>query len=277
MKGENFINSKIQNKILDLKKTVNMIDKFLEDAPKGCLKYQIKAGKAYYYQKYKNEEENSYVVHYIERKDEKLAMKLAQKGYFIMIKPLLEKEIKALEQFLESYNTRDVDEVYDGLADARKKLITPVRMSKKELINKWESEKFELYKGYEENLKYETEGGEIVRSKSEVIIANLLYSKRNVLRYKYERPLDVRKNGRLFTIHPDFTIMNINTGKVVYWEHAGCMDNVEYVNDFICKVNTYISNNIIPGKNLIITYETLDSPLNVNTIKILINRIIDDD
>lgn len=254
-----------------------MIDKFLEDAPKGCLKYQIKAGKAYYYQKYKNEEENSYVVHYIERKDEKLAMKLAQKGYFIMIKPLLEKEIKALEQFLESYNTRDVDEVYDGLADARKKLITPVRMSKKELINKWESEKFELYKGYEENLKYETEGGEIVRSKSEVIIANLLYSKRNVLRYKYERPLDVRKNGRLFTIHPDFTIMNINTGKVVYWEHAGCMDNVEYVNDFICKVNTYISNNIIPGKNLIITYETLDSPLNVNTIKILINKIIDDD
>lgn len=277
MKGENFINSKIQNKILDLKKTVNMIDKFLEDAPKGCLKYQIKAGKAYYYQKYKNEEENSYVVHYIERKDEKLAMKLAQKGYFIMIKPLLEKEIKALEQFLESYNTRDVEEVYDGLAEERKKLVTPVRMSKKELINKWESEKFELYKGYEENLKYETEGGEIVRSKSEVIIANLLYSKRNVLRYKYERPLDVRKNGRLFTIHPDFTIMNINTGKVVYWEHAGCMDNVEYVNDFICKVNTYISNNIIPGKNLIITYETLDSPLNINTIKILISKVIDDD
>ena len=277
MKGENFINSKIQNKILDLKKTVNMIDKFLEDAPKGCLKYQIKAGKAYYYQKYKNEEENSYVVHYIERKDEKLAMKLAQKGYFIMIKPLLEKEIKALEQFLESYNTRDVEEVYDGLAEERKKLVTPVRMSKKELINKWESEKFELYKGYEENLKYETEGGEIVRSKSEVIIANLLYSKRNVLRYKYESPLDVRKNGRLFTIHPDFTIMNINTGKVVYWEHAGCMDNVEYVNDFICKVNTYISNNIIPGKNLIITYETLDSPLNINTIKILISKVIDDD
>ena len=277
MKGENFINSKIQNKILDLKKTVNMIDKFLEDAPKGCLKYQIKAGKAYYYQKYKNEEENSYVVHYIERKDEKLAMKLAQKGYFLMIKPLLEKEIKALEQFLESYNTRDVEEVYDGLAEERKKLVTPVRMSKKELINKWESEKFELYKGYEENLKYETEGGEIVRSKSEVIIANLLYSKRNVLRYKYESPLDVRKNGRLFTIHPDFTIMNINTGKVVYWEHAGCMDNVEYVNDFIYKVNTYISNNIIPGKNLIITYETLDSPLNINTIKILISKVIDDD
>jgi len=29
------------------------------------------------------------------------------------------------------------------------------------------------------------------------------------------------EKGRMKTIYPDFTIINTNTGKVTYWEHAG--------------------------------------------------------
>lgn len=269
------INDKVQNKIKELKKVLYTVDEYLKQAPKGCLKYQKREGKTYYFHQYKDEMSKKYVRCYIERDNEVLAMELAQKGYCAKIKPLLEKEIRALEQFDSRYKDGEIEEFYDNLPETRKNFVRPVWMSKKDLHKIWENEQVEPYKKYEEGLKFETERGEMVRSKSEVIIANLLYSKRNYLSYKYERPLEVNCEGRNVTIHPDFTILNIETGKVVYWEHAGCMDNDDYVNDFIQKINTYISNQILPGRDLIITYETLDCPLNINTIKVLINSLIE--
>ena len=64
-----------------------------------------------------------------------------------------------------------------------------------------------------------------MRSKSEVIIANILAKNNEHLLYKYERPLEVVIAGHTQTIHPDFTIINIHTGKITYWEHAGRMDD----------------------------------------------------
>lgn len=49
---------------------------------------------------------------------------------------------------------------------------------------------------YPETLRYETSAGEYVRSKSEVIIANLLYAKSDKLLYKYERPLLLKNHGQ---------------------------------------------------------------------------------
>ena len=40
------------------------------------------------------------------------------------------------------------------------------------------------------------------------------------------------EKGRMKTIYPDFTIINTNTGKVTYWEHAGvqqvALDNSQF-------------------------------------------------
>ena len=55
------------------------------------------------------------------------------------------------------------------------------------------------------------------------------------LLYKYERPLILKYNGRDILIYPDFTIINTQTGKLTYWEHAGLMSNPEYVSDFVWK------------------------------------------
>ena len=40
-----------------------------------------------------------------------------------------------------------------------------------------------------------------------------------------------------------------------FWEHFGLMDSAEYVKNTVSKLNLYIQNKIIPGKNLIITME----------------------
>ena len=126
---------------------------------------------------------------------------------------------------------------------------------------------------YVENLKFETEQGEFVRSKSEVIIANILYQHQEDILYKYERPLSVVVDGRKKTIYPDFTILNIHTGKVMYWEHAGRMDDPSYANDFVKKANIYINNNLLPGRDVVFTYETLENPLDIGVIKKEIERI----
>ena len=127
---------------------------------------------------------------------------------------------------------------------------------------------------YPENLRYETEQGDIVRSKSEVIIANILYQNRKDILYKYERPLEVVENGRQKTIYPDFTIINKHTGEITYWEHAGRMDDPNYANEFVRKMNTYIANDLLLGRDVVVSYESLGNPLDIKVVKQLVKQII---
>lgn len=127
---------------------------------------------------------------------------------------------------------------------------------------------------YPENLRYETEQGDVVRSKSEVIIANILYHNRKDILYKYERPLEVMENGRQKTIYPDFTILNKHTGKVIYWEHAGRIDDSYYANEFARKMNTYIANELLLGRDVVVSLESSSSPLDIKVVKQLVKQII---
>lgn len=75
---------------------------------------------------------------------------------------------------------------------------------------------------YEEHLIHRTARGEMVRSKSEVIIANALAAKG--LDYVYERPLTL--DG--VTKYPDFTIEDMESGQTFYWEHCGMLHVPSY-------------------------------------------------
>ena len=78
------------------------------------------------------------------------------------------------------------------------------------------------------------------------------------------------QGDKIQVIYPDFTILNIQTGKITYWEHAGRMDDPKYANQFVYKVNSYMSNGIMPGRDLIFTYETMSNPLNMqNALKLI--------
>jgi hypothetical protein len=95
----------------------------------------------------------------------------------------------------------------------------------------------------EGNLIHGTRRGEAVRSKSEVIIADLLYSKR--LPYEYETRL-VGSDGRVR--YPDFTIDDAESGQVVYWEHLGLLHIPTYRESWERKLAWYRSQGILPAK-----------------------------
>ena len=104
-------------------------------------------------------------------------------------------------------------------------------------------------KFYEDRLIHRTARGELVRSKSEVIIANALYYHK--LDYVYEPELVLE--GKIY--RPDFKIEDADTGDVWYWEHCGMMENAKYKERWENKKAFYKKNGIEEGKNLIVTYD----------------------
>lgn len=103
---------------------------------------------------------------------------------------------------------------------------------------------------YEERLIHHTIEGEIVRSKSEVIIANCLHY--NELEYEYEPVLELEPGK---PVRPDFKIVDGDTGEVWYWEHCGMMNDNGYVKRWEEKKKFYNKHGIREKKNLIVTFD----------------------
>lgn len=75
----------------------------------------------------------------------------------------------------------------------------------------------------EEGLIHKTLRGESVRSKSEVIVANMLHD--GGIDYEYELPFVGVEGGIRY---PDFTIEDSETGRTFYWEHLGLLSQPVY-------------------------------------------------
>ena len=268
------IRQDVQKEIDRLEKALQEMESALEQAPKGYLKIRKKKEHDFYYHRYKDEDNNMTLEQYIEKRNEGLIKKLAQKSYYTKMKPFLQKELTTLQFYRDNYNPEKADEMFDSLPPERKNLIVPVRMTPGERIRRWNCEQYEPCKKHPENLIFKTEKGEMVRSKSEVIIANLLNQNEKDLLYKYERPLELKNGREIFVVHPDFTILNIHTGKITYWEHAGRMDDFKYLNKHIQKMYLYEVNQLFTGEHVIVTYETTNSPLNIQSVKRYIQRLI---
>lgn len=101
---------------------------------------------------------------------------------------------------------------------------------------------------YTEGLRFITARGEKVRSKSEKLIADLLFTYK--LNYKYEKRLVL--NGRDY--YPDFTIINPLSGQPCYWEHLGLTDT-EYKEKWSLKEKAYRNHSILKDVNLIVSTE----------------------
>lgn len=128
---------------------------------------------------------------------------------------------------------------------------------------------------FEENLIHRTARGEMVRSKSEVIIADRLSTLK--VDYMYEQPLSI--NG--VTKYPDFTIDDIESGNTFYWEHCGMLHIPSYRRRWEAKLNWYKDNGIILHKEgdgdngtLIVTSESSRGGISSQDIEKVIRTVI---
>ena len=93
----------------------------------------------------------------------------------------------------------------------------------------------------EEGLIHRTTRGELVRSKSEVIIANLLHALG--ITYAYEQPFTAQDGS---VRYPDFTIEDAETGRRVFLEHLGLMSDPAYRRRWQAKLDWYRSQGVLP-------------------------------
>lgn len=90
--------------------------------------------------------------------------------------------------------------------------------------------------------------GHMVRSKSELVIANMLYSED--IDYQYERRLEGKDPPGV--LRPDFTFVD-PSGELVLWEHLGMMTRDDYRRGWEWKHEWYRNNDFVEGRNLFTT------------------------
>lgn len=257
---------KLREEMNQLEKIVEKARKRISIAPTGYLRIKKKRGGVEYY--YKSKDVSSSNGRYMKKSEEKIVRGIAQRDYDTNIVKNAEERIKIIDAFLKEYEKTSLKSIYEEMNPYRRKLLFAPIIPDEEYIKQWQLVRYEGKIFQSETPEIITERGERVRSKSEKIIADKLYALG--IPYRYEYPLVLEGGIKLY---PDFTILRMPQRDEVYLEHLGLLDNNEYVESVVYKLNAYERNGIYLGVNLFITHETSKKPLNTRALNSIIRTM----
>jgi len=189
---------------------------------------------------------------------------------------LLEETIKRIDQnmllmeaFLEKYQSTELETVVKDLPKAYR-MASAVQVHSEVFINakKWEAKTYQKSTRNEADLRHKTQKGDLVRSKSEVIIANILYG-RNIP-YHYEEIVSI--NG--VTMAPDFKIAVVSENRFKFLEHCGMISDAEYRESFLWKLRNYIEDGYVPWRDVFFTFDDLEGSIDTLTIYKIIDQFL---
>ncbi len=245
-----------------LETIIQSVKKRLKTAPEGTLHLSSnKSGRQYYH--YTGKEK------YIPKGNVEFIKALAQKDYDKKILFKAKRMLSQIKLFLREVEEENINQVYFDEHPDRQKFITPIEPTWEQRVEEWKSKPYNGLGFKDDAPIILTEKGERVRSKSEKIIADYLY--RNGVEYKYECPIYLKGIG---WVYPDFTILSKKTGKEIYLEHFGMMDDPIYARKAVNKLLSYEENGIYVGESLIITYETEQTILSTQQLERLIKKYV---
>ena len=234
--------------------------------PEGSLRVSTCKGHPQYYHRQNSQDRKGI---YIPKRNSRLAERLAQKSYNQDLLSSINAELDAITLYLSHLPKAAAEEIYDLLSPARRALVVPMNEPDDAFAARWKSISYQEPDITASSSDLITENGERVRSKSEWIIANLLAKSGIPYRYEYS----IYLNG-LGTVYPDFTALNVRLRKEIIWEHLGMMDDPEYADRTVRKINAYNLNGYFFGDNLIFTAETLQHPINTHQVQTLIEHYL---
>lgn len=219
----------------------------------------------------KSNQENLTKQHqtYIPKKNIELARNLAQRDYDNKLLQEIDQRQKVLKRFIKEYPHEILEQVYYDMNEYRKELVHPIIETDEQYEKVWLSTPYIRKIIGDDVPVIITENGERVRSKSEKMIADKL--KQLGIPYRYEAPLRL---SRSTVLHPDFTLLNVKERKEIYFEHFGMMDNPEYVESALKRIELYEKNGIFPGDRLLFSWETMSLPLNMHTVEAMLKKFV---
>ena len=242
-----------------LVKGISSVKKTLINSPQGSLRISSCRRRTCYYHVIEGGDPHG---RYIPVENSDLVTNLAKKGYAKKVFSEAECELKAVERLLQTIEKHDAESVYSKLSPARKELVMPILRDEQERIRYWSSQPFNASTDFPEEKIYETRRGEMVRSKSEVMIADMYNDLGIPYRYECEVKL---KNG--IVKYPDFTLYHASRRTVFYHEHLGRLDKEDYRERNMKKFRLYEASGIFIGKNLLVTWESEKYPFNIQSVR----------
>ena len=258
---------KIRQRAQYLDELIGRVRRRVDAAPENRLRIDASGTKS----RYCEVDKKDTIIRYLSEKDMTQIKALAQKSYDKKVLRAARLERDALEHMMH-IPMLPAEEIISLLSEERQKLVTPVVPTKEEMIREFRAQTFEPHPIPVGDTGLETDRGEIVRTRAEYIIANDI--NRTEAEYHYEKPLFLEGWG---TVYPDFTILNVRTGKIYYWEHLGMTNDLGYIHKNIRKIEAYAKNGFYPGEKLILSSETVDYEtgeirIDVQLIKSLVQK-----
>lgn len=233
---------------------------YLEKAPEGKIWVSNNGwGKAHYYHV---TGDTCIKEQYIPDENSALIRALVQKEYSELLLKEASKELKHINSLISLNKDVPTESIYKKLNNNKIPFVKPYMIDDDICKKIWEKETYNTSTYKPEEKIYPTKKGDIVRTKSEVMIADMYYELGIPYRYECELVLNSGKKK-----HPDFTILDVKRRRVIYHEHFGLFDDEKYRNENLPKIKDYSKSGIFTGKNLIITFETEKCPININDIR----------
>lgn len=246
---------------------IRTMDEVLSNSPEGMLRHSQKGR----YDSYiiRKTVEGKRISRTISPKDA-LFNSYADKYYAQKMLPHLRANLAAADAFLKRYSGWTEREVSAGID---RRIIDSSHLAEHAGImsrEKWMSQFEANSNPAEKTAPVASLRGDLLRSKSEVIIADSLLHA--YLDYLCECPLKLRDriNRRTIIKYPDFLIRHPKTGMNYIWEHFGKMGDPDYAYNAVTKLMLYADNGYILGKNMIATFESADAPFSSHYADIII-------
>lgn len=197
-------------------------------------------------------------------KDKERIYRLARKDFVNEKIKDTAKKIRALEELLKKLNAIDTESKTDKLLE-RYSMLDSNKLALSEDELKIYNNRFSHNPFNKDGLIYKTEDGVSMRSKSERFIGSFLENEG--LLYMYEPEIII--GGR--NMYPDFVILRPD-GKRVIWEHCGLINDMDYYNKMIKRLDEYRKIGYVQHKNLICTYE--EDLQNIDNLREIVRRFV---
>ena len=253
------------NEIKKIEKLQKQVNKSLRKIPEGRLIVSKSNGVIQFFHKTASDQKKG---KYISKKNSRLITSLAQKEYDLEFQKELDKQEKQLHQVLKLLPGKELEQVYSHVTEGKKPYVTPYLLSDEEYIKEWLAVPYQPLEYKEEYKKFETERGEMVRSKVEKIIADKLFNMG--IPYRYEYPVVVDGWN---AVYPDFMVLKVSTREEKYIEFFGMLDDPKYGKRTVEKIQKLARSGIMLGKNMYALFETEQTPFDTKILEMLIKEL----
>ena len=229
----------------------------LDLLPKGTLATKLSKGYRYLYWVHPSDDtpgKRDYTP--LKEADRPLVDQLRRQRIIRLQIPLLKYNIKLIDRFIKHYKPWDDSTCLRELTDAYSENLS--------------------YQGFDppaknmshpDTLTHRNSVGEIYRSRIEAQISEILRSKN--IQYDYDTLLELKTR----TVSPDFRITHPKTGEFIYLEYFGKMADDDYAQTNLEKIQDYLRNGYVYGKNLMFLFENT-SGIDLEAISRIIDMLV---